>query len=921
MAECRLTVLVLSILVLSALPLPANAEDSGGVQASSSTVFITPSDPVEGGSATIRLTLTNTNNFEAEDVLWKMYWDGVSPSKLLEANSVDIPAQQSVDIQVVKSGLTVGEHKVWVSFDYASAGEQLFYHEFNVMGLADIEVTSIVSSPSEINSGDQVAISVLLENTGSEDAPSSRAQFNFGTNSEVLNVTSIPANSTLWLNHTMTAPETGTHEFNVIVDLDDAVVEADESNTFTHSIAVSPRIDFLHVGDLTIEIDENSLNGPWEISGEIKRTGSDQNVTVPMKLSITDQSGGELPLPLFDVVISGQDGTSQSWSFSLLYQYVSTLPSGSHEVTAIIDPFESLTQETIENDRISTYFNKYEIPDVAVDPIAFRSKTEVNSGENVEWTVSITNAGDVEVKGHLIYTWEGLTFDQNSEQMITLQSGETYLWNKVLSTASGTHTAYFNATWVSLQTSYDDNPMNSIASGTIPVSSELRLSFSRSTMSLTDAEGLPVQLPLTGDEEYKLSIKASAQEVGQVNFSCEDEKGYEFQLIPIQVNEIGEILTIECTFVASAPSTTVSIISENSRVADTQTWTLDTKVPEGQTFDEKEQAAWGTVTIIGFMAGFLVLVLVAAIILTRKVDEEVERDIFDYCPACDGELSGGEDRCPSCSFNLKKARKQFHDCDTCNESIPDLLSNCPYCGATQDVTKYFERREKREVTKETIPLVEEEEIDPETIHAAGYENFDEAVKEFGYDAEDLEGHWDENIAAAEAEMEAAYDRRVASEVELDEEEALATVTTTLKSVAESFEGHDLDAFLGEKDLQSRIDDGTDDELSASDADIRGELYEITGEDGVMPGDEVQIGMGIQDRSLAGNDLPEEAMDFSFEDEADEVNPVAAAKANAKRRRGVRRRAKEETKLAECGACGADIGQDATECGTCGAKFE
>ena len=56
-----------------------------------------------------------------------------------------------------------------------------------------------------------------------------------------------------------------------------------------------------------------------------------------------------------------------------------------------------------------------------------------------------------------------------------------------------------------------------------------------------------------------------------------------------------------------------------------------------------------------------------------KVEEEVERDIFDYCPACDGELKGGEDRCPWCSFNLKKARKQFHDCESCGESIPDLL--------------------------------------------------------------------------------------------------------------------------------------------------------------------------------------------------------------------------------------------------------
>ena len=84
-----------------------------------------------------------------------------------------------------------------------------------------------------------------------------------------------------------------------------------------------------------------------------------------------------------------------------------------------------------------------------------------------------------------------------------------------------------------------------------------------------------------------------------------------------------------------------------------------------------------------------------------------------------------------------------------------MLANCPYCGAEQDTSKFFEQRERRVFEKEEVPLLEEEEIDPETIHAAGYEGFDEAVKEFGYAADALEDHWDENIARAEAEVEAA----------------------------------------------------------------------------------------------------------------------------------------------------------------------
>ena len=166
-------------------------------------------------------------------------------------------------------------------------------------------------------------------------------------------------------------------------------------------------------------------------------------------------------------------------------------------------------------------------------------------------------------------------------------------------------------------------------------------------------------------------------------------------------------------------------------------------------------------TLFALVAVGLIGALVAAVILTREREEEVERDIYEYCPACDGELEGTEDRCPHCSFNLKKARNQFHDCHECGESVPDLMENCPYCGAYQDVSSFFERRERRErreVVKEEVALPEDDENEIVT----GTQNFADAVKEFGFDEEHLEEEWDTNIEAAEAEVEAAYDRRFAA---------------------------------------------------------------------------------------------------------------------------------------------------------------
>jgi hypothetical protein len=346
-------------------------------------------------------------------------------------------------------------------------------------------------------------------------------------------------------------------------------------------------------------------------------------------------------------------------------------------------------------------------------------------------------------------------------------------------------------------------------------------------------------------------------------------------------------------------------------------------------------------TLFGLGALILIGALVAAVILTREREEEVERDIYEYCPACDGELEGTEDRCPHCVFNLKKARSQFHDCHECGESIPDLIENCAYCGAFQDVSSFFEqreRRERREVPKEMVALPEE---DDEDEIVTGTQNFADAVKAFGFDEAHLEEEWDTNIEAAEAEVEAAYDRRHADDIAMEEmtEEELdafkSQVTTTLRSMKDDSIDHDLDAILAEKGELKSLAEETG-ELSASDADIREQLFEITGEEGVLPGEKVQVGMSLTDSSFAGNEVSEAKANFSFDDDDGDVKFSASPssgtvkKDTGKGKRAARRRAPRKSEdadseekpveTAECGACGADLAVDANECGTCGARF-
>ena len=263
------------------------------------------------------------------------------------------------------------------------------------------------------------------------------------------------------------------------------------------------------------------------------------------------------------------------------------------------------------------------------------------------------------------------------------------------------------------------------------------------------------------------------------------------------------------------------------------------------------------------------------------------------------------------------------------------MENCAYCGAYQDMSSFFERRERRErreVIKEEVALPGDDEDEIVT----GTQNFADAVKEFGFDEEHLEEEWDTNIEAAEAEVEAAYDRRFADDMAMEdmtEEEIEAykeQVTTTLN--ARRSDGQQgLDSFLSEKGELKSLGEETG-ELSASDASIREQLFEITGEEGVLPGEKVNIGMSLTDSSFAGNEVSEATANFTFDDAKDDPpaasHETGGAAAPARTRKPARRRPsrqpkKEEAPAAptdECGACGADLPADATECGTCGAKF-
>ena len=928
MARGRALLMAALMAAMLSLPVSVSAYDSGGIEASESQVAMIPSTGLSvGDSATFYLTLTNTQQSEANNVGYAFYKNQYSANNPFLQNVIDIQGDSSETVSVVWEGLLESDDKLWISFEYPrnSGNQQIFFVEFNVTGLPNLRVIQTELTPSSmIHSGDTVQISSLIKNTGSEPAGTTQLEVNLPGNiaDQYLETKSLNASEETWVNTTFTAPQTGTYTVYVTPDFNDDVLEASEQGKSEQiSLVVEPRMDLFHVGDLSVSPNTGSSKGPWTIDGTIGRTGDSGSTDVTMWLEI-DYSEGMLATQPFTVSFAPSI-SQQVWTTSFDEGLVGSLEPGSYQITAVIDPFSDggFTQENTDNDRFSTSFIILESPDVQVDSIALPSSSVVQAGEKVTWGVSVTNLGGEQVTGNLVYSFEGVTA---TSTIISLQAGESLYWTQELNTAAGSHTAEFVAEWTPSVGYTDRDLTNNIATNTILVESGLVLNWAGSSLRILDSDGNLASQPLDEGEAYTFAINLTSQELGSLTIDCYDSTANSLiSTIPVNVSTIGQMVSIECQFIASAPSTTIQMVPSDPSVTNTYTRKITTESSVSNNV-EGEQSSTGTALLIGIGVAILVAIFVAAIWLTRDSDEEVERAIYEYCPACDGELEGDENRCPYCSFNLTKARKQFHPCHECSESVPDLMENCPYCGAEQDVSKFFERRERRAIKaipNQDIPLPED---DDDSI-VSGTENFAEAVKEFGYDEAQLEDDWDENIASAEAEI-AEIEQMYEEEFDTDGltpeeiEELESRVTTKLKTMKELTDGsQDLDEMLASKgDLMAHKDD--DSELSASDADIRGRLYEITGEDGVMPGDEVHLGMGLSDSSIAGNEIDEVSSDFTVEDDdqplakIEQVDELQPARQKPKRRQSPK-------KTAECGACGAEIPVMAKQCPVCGAEFE
>ena len=856
--------LSVSLLLLLVLLSPVvTSESAGDVSFSAESINISPSNPVEGDDVDFTVTLTNLNSSQISGVDVSLHPES-NQNAAFHQESVLISASGFVQVTGTWAGISFGSHSVVLVVSHDGATESVS-KPFNVDGLVDLVASDILITPNtNLHQGDVVSLSVNVTNMGNLNAPSSHLliQLDGGLLSE-LAVQPLPAGASTLIQTTFNAPVAGTHQITAIANSgNDSIVEGNTGNNgavpFSFNVLTNP--DYLHHQQpnpqITVTTSPDSLSGPWTLDGEILRMGGSGESTISIGifrvLGETETSVSNFQLTFSDT------SPLQSWQQVLTTSELQSSEPGTHTLRVRIDPSRQVAQSIQFNDDLDTQIVIHPEPNVVVSPHASVSSDTVLSGEQVIFEVTVLNTGSLPVIGDLTATFDSNTLTPQLSLGIPAGEERTFTFQ---ATAAGDENGVlqFIATWVPNPASYDLASNDNTAFGTVSLRSNLGLRFLAESETWT-----PQHTPLVVGNTYTYTIELISEEgSGTETFTCQNH-GDNVALSTQELNfsSSGSKSTVICSFKAEqAGSYELYVIPDGSSVA---TWTATWSISATSNDGESSQNANNNQAVVLFViAGVLLIcVLIAAVILTRTNDEEAERETYEYCPSCDGEIEGDEDICPHCDFDLEEGLSQFHDCLSCGTNIPDMIEHCPYCGTVQDTSSFYEKRERKVRVVEEVEEEVEEDLDEVVL---GTDNYGDAIQEMGYDEEQLESEWDEHLSEAEREIDEAIEEREKL-AELTEDEAEEELVMTQMRQTHEIHRVDLDEMLGDKESRRHLQD-QDVELSASDASIREDIFKITGEDGILPGQDVEVEF-IPDNTVVGNELKDtkEVTDFTVEDE-------------------------------------------------------
>ena len=923
----------------------AEAAEVDGVSIDSDSISISPTNPIAGVTIAIEVSVDNINQQDT-DVDIRFYKNSAQPGNDLTFVHMLLPASDGVtpttsNITVFWPDVAVGDYGVYVQIiDSVSSNVSIpQFKGFTVTGLPNLAISDVSVSPiGGIHEGEQLTFEVLVENLGSEVAGTSQLTLivegtDISLSTAVGNISAgASQNVTLGGDADTLAPQTGSWNMIVTTDSTAQIDETDEQdNIWSGTFTVEDTPDIYFEGGLSVTTAEggsSSVNGPWTISGTMVSNFDASGMSIPLRVTLTENGSG-MNVVLDRSIIWSDSVNSHTWSLEILKSDVTGFSFGSHLISVAIDPDGNIASnvDTAE-DVSSTLFGYVQPPNVWVEIVELNDEGIVDTGTTISWIVNMQNTGGVSVSGTLIATWMDVEYPY--DRIITAGDLEPVRVDVDAGDEEGNFT--FSVQWTPDSAWMDSDSADNSDSQLVFVDIPFVLTFDLYSLNVTPDQ------PYIVNRDHVLSVGVDATDAGNETIDCVDEHGRILNSENVSFTVNVTRIIFECPF--NTNETGQYPISLRFASGSGQNYTTSLQMdPSG---DMLNIGRGGSSAFLWLLIPFtLVLIgaLVAGVVLTRKPKElanvhyvDIENDGFEP-----EELTIGigetvlwtnyaEDEPHTVtSKSMVEGKLLFHSDDLDDH---DEFSHTFEATGTFD---YGCKHSEDHLGTITVFDTEDEDLDEIII---GAEDFDEDVLEMGFEEGGLEDHWDDEIVKAEAEVEAVRVRQAAELVEADEtaesledEEVVMRVgdeDATLNTELSGSKRRDIDKLLAERgELRSIKDDEV--VLTASDAEMRAELYALTGEEGVMPGDEVRVDLGagiLQDSSdFVGNELPSAEADFTLDENNRESDRIERRQRTPDADEEPAPEPAEEAASADCGGCGASVPLEAKACHVCGARFE
>ena len=941
------SVVIIFMLVplLSTMITVSHAASVEGVSFNNNSIIVTPENPVSGTPISIKLNLNNSNTeiTEVDVYYYKNTFESGNPWKIqhVSLNASDGITDSQAEVTVIWQEVSINDQGIYIRVldSNSDTFSTSVFKQFSVQGLPDLIIENVDISPSdEIHENDLFFVNVTVLNQGTLPSNSNSVSLNIegsGIN-EKNTMNSLDAGVSSIVSFNSSAPQTGNWAIQIIVDSDYEIDELnDQNNNWNGDLVVTDTPDLYFLSGLTVttsEVGIASVNGPWILSGILYATNSNninQGTNIPVELLLID-SVNNAEIRINKEISWNTDSNQQDFTLEFSKNEISSFLAGVHDVSLIIDSsFEHNGDNN--NDIISSNFQLADSPNVIINIIQDNSNNFVNIESNISWYIDIENTGIVSSSGTLTASWRGSSYGPY-ELIINPNDTETIQIQVDTGLTKGEQT--FSVMWQPDTAWMDSNNTDNTDQVKINIDIPFILNFDLYSLNITPNQ------PYIMGTEHILQIFVDSSDSGSQTIECSNQDNIIINSQVLTFTEQEKRELFECPF---NPNSTglyqLKLVFVEGNGQD-YTMTLQIDPPDSLLNIETESSTDFLILLIPFTL-LLIIALIAGIILTRQridlsnvIYIDIENDGFDpeelNISIGDKVMWTNYDEEDKHTVSAKSLDEEgqllFHsgDLDDHDEFLHEFNTagsfkyGCKYNSKFQGVVNVFG--------------LEDEDSD---VIIKGSTQFASDIAEMGFNEDELEYDWDESIIKAETEVEKVRSKQEAELLEDDKIDLGVEELQEIKmriddedSVLSSQRGNvreNMEEILASKGNLKALKD-EDVEFTASDANMRAELYALTGEDGVMPGDEVKIGLGTDKEHLegksdfVGNELPSIETDFTFDDSKDVIHKEVKQTDDVTDTADTENTA-DVGDTAECGGCGADIPVDAKSCQICGAKFE